>query len=192
MHNAQELLTFWIDEVGPKGWYVGGDALDQTITDRYLALWQEAQKESHLGWTCTPDGMLALLILLDQFPRNMFRHDPRAFASDRLALQIAKKALDMGWDLRHPEPQRQFFYMPLMHSECLGDQERCIRLMLTRMPDTGANNLLHARAHREVIRRFGRFPYRNDDLGRATRPDEAVFLDGGGYRGVVEELSLVA
>lgn len=192
MHSAQGLLNFWIEEVGPKGWYIGGKDLDQTITERYYDLWREAQKDGHLGWTSTPTGMLALLILLDQFPRNMFRNDPRAFSTDRLALQIAQKAIDLGWDKRHSEPQRQFFYLPLMHSECLGDQERCIRLMLARMPQSGADNLLHARAHREVIRRFGRFPHRNDDLGRPTTPDEAAFLDAGGYRSIVEDLSVAA
>ena len=193
MHEPQELLNFWLNDVGPEGWYIGGEALDREITKRYHDLWVEAQADdTHLGWCATPTGKLALIILLDQFPRNMFRNDPRAFSSDKLAVQIAKKALDLNWDLRHPEPQRQFFYMPLMHSECLGDQERCIRLMLARMPETGASNLLHARAHREVIRRFGRFPHRNLDLGRVSRNEELSFLDAGGYGSVVRNLEVAA
>lgn len=192
MENEQDLLDFWLDEVGPKGWYVASSALDQTITERFGALWAEAQKDTHLGWTCTPKSMLALLILLDQFPRNMFRNDPRAFSTDKLARQIAKKALDLGWDLRHPEPQRQFFYMPLMHSECLGDQERCVRLMQARMPVAGADNLLHARAHREVVRLFGRFPHRNAELGRHTTKEEAAFLNSGGYGALVRDMRVPA
>jgi uncharacterized protein (DUF924 family) len=90
--------------------------------------------------------------------------------------------------MRVAEPERQFFYLPLMHSEVLADQEHGLRLILTRLPRTGAQNLLHARAHREVIRRFGRFPYRNEVLGRRTTSEEQSFLDGGGYGGVVREL----
>jgi uncharacterized protein (DUF924 family) len=90
--------------------------------------------------------------------------------------------------MRIDEPARQFFYLPLMHSECLSDQERCVRLMMTRMPETGAENLVHARAHREVIRRFGRFPYRNDALDRPTQGAEARFLEEGGYGAMVREM----
>ena len=97
------------------------------------------------------------------------------------ALAAAKIAIKRGWDLKVDEPARQFFYLPLMHSENLCDQERCVRLMCERMPVHGPDNLLHARAHREVIRQFGRFPYRNDALGRKTTPAEQVFLDDGGY-----------
>nr|NIS42147.1 DUF924 domain-containing protein [Desulfuromonadales bacterium] len=94
-------------------------------------------------------------------------------------LAAAKVAIDRGWDMRIDPPARQFFYLPLMHSECLSDQERCVRLMKERMPES-QENLLHAKAHREVIRQFGRFPYRNAVLNRATRPDEIAYLEGGG------------
>ncbi|WP_172329367.1 DUF924 family protein [Mangrovicoccus sp. HB161399] len=192
MTGYEDVLDFWIDEVGPKGWYMGGAELDATILARFGTTWEAAQAEGHLGWSATPHGTLALLILLDQFPRNMFRGDGRAFATDTLARSLAKKAIELGWDMRIPEPERQFFYLPLMHSECLMDQERCIRLMMERMPESGADNLLHARAHREVIRRFGRFPYRNDDLGRPTTGEEARFLEEGGYRTVVQGMRVAA
>ncbi len=192
MHDAEELLSFWLTEVGEKGWYTGGAALNRTITERYQAVWEAAQAEGHLGWCMTPRSMLALLILLDQFPRNMFRGTAQAYATDPLARRIATRALDLGWDRRLPEPERQFFYTPLLHSECLGDQERCVRLIKERMPDQGATHLLHARAHREVIRRYGRFPHRNAELGRPSTPDEQGFLDGAGYRGVVEGLTQAA
>jgi uncharacterized protein (DUF924 family) len=103
-------------------------------------------------------------------------------------LAAAKSAIDKGWDMRVDEPARQFFYMPLMHSENLCDQERCVRLMCDRMPDQGQGNLLHARAHRDVIRQFGRFPYRNDALQRATSLHEHVYLEGGGYSSTFRDL----
>ncbi|WP_138468706.1 DUF924 family protein [Poseidonocella sp. HB161398] len=192
MAGYEDVLEFWISEVGPKGWYMGGAKLDAEVTARFAGLWDAARTEPPQGWSATPRGMLALLILFDQFPRNMFRGDGRAFVTDEAARKIAKKAIEAGWDMRIPEPERQFFYLPLMHSECLMDQERCIRLIKERMPETGADNLLHARAHREVIRRFGRFPHRNEDLARPTTGEEARFLEEGGYRGIVEELRVAA
>mgnify|MGYP001377400985 CR=1 FL=1 len=191
-HDHRAVLEFWVGEVGPKGWYAGGESLDRMCRERFAAVWDAAQGEGHLGWTATPSGMLALVILLDQFPRNMFRGFGRAYASDALARTVAKKAIDLGWDLRAGEPERQFFYLPLMHSECLIDQERCVRLMNERLPETGADNLLHARAHREVIRRFGRFPHRNEELGRASTAEETAFLAGGGYGAVVREMRVPA
>ncbi|MBE3640504.1 DUF924 family protein [Mangrovicoccus algicola] len=192
MTSYQDVLDFWIEEVGPAGWYRAEDAIDATIRNRFGAAWHMAQAGGLPEWSATPEGTLALLILLDQFPRNMFRGEGRAFSSDAQARAVAKKAVEKGWDLRIPEPQRQFFYLPLMHSECLIDQERCIRLMMERMPETGADNLLHARAHREVIRRFGRFPHRNPDLDRNTTAEEARFLEEGGYGQVVQTLRQAA
>ena len=143
-------------------------------------------------WLTYPSGTLAYIILTDQFPRNMHRNSGEAFATDGIARAAAKMAIDRNWDLRIDEPARQFFYLPLMHSECLADQERCVRLMMTRMPETGASNLVHARAHREVIRRFGRFPYRNEALARQTHGAEAAFLAAGGYGAMVRELTQAA
>jgi uncharacterized protein (DUF924 family) len=122
----------------------------------------------------------------------MYRGTPKAFSTDEAARSAAKQAIERGWDLRIDEPARQFFYMPLMHSECLADQERCVRLMMSRMPEIGAMILPHARAHREVIRRFGRFPYRNDALSRATREGEAAYLSEGGYGATIREIEAAA
>jgi uncharacterized protein (DUF924 family) len=129
--------------------------------ERFLPLWEAARKGKLDRWQISPEGVMAFIIVTDQFPRNMFRDDKRAYCTDDIARRMAEQAIHRRWDLRLPEPERQFFYLPLMHSENRTDQDRCVRLILTRLPETGRENLLHARAHREVIRRFGRFPYRN-------------------------------
>lgn len=188
MSNPDDILAFWLDEVGPDGWYTGGDALDQTIRDRFEPVYNQACEGALSLWLTYPTGTLAYIILTDQFPRNMYRGTPKAFASDGIARAAAKAAIGKGWDLRIDEPARQFFYMPLVHTECLSDQDRAVRLIMTRMPETGASNLLHAKAHREVIRKFGRFPNRNEALSRETPQAEAVFLEEGGYGAMVEAL----
>lgn len=180
--------AFWLDEVGPEGWYEVDPALDERVRERFAGLWGQAMEGELSLWLTYPSGTLAYLILTDQMPRNMWRGTAKAFASDCAALMAAKAAIDRDWDLRIDEPARQFFYLPLMHSERLPDQDRCVRLICTRLPETGASNLLHAKAHREVIRRFGRFPYRNQALGRSDTPAEAAFLRSGGYGAVVREM----
>ncbi|SEP55611.1 DUF924 family protein [Thalassovita taeanensis] len=188
MVSVDEILAFWLDEVGPKGWYQEDPALDQMITDRFKSAWTSASEGSYGLWMTYPSGMLAYIILMDQFPRNMFRGSAEAFSSDQAALAAAKVAIDRKWDLAIDEPARQFFYMPLMHSENLCDQDRCVRLMHERMSADSAANLLHAQAHREVIREFGRFPYRNDALHRHGSALENEFLETGGYGKKVREL----
>ena len=121
-------------------------------------------------------------ILTDQFPRNMFRRDPRAFATDALALRLADAAIAAGHDMATPEPARQFFYLPFEHSESLADQDRAIALFAERMP---GENLRHARLHRDAIAAFGRFPWRNAALGRTSTPAEQALLDAGGYGALV-------
>ena len=186
MLNPDEVTDFWLNEVGLDGWYLADDTLDNTIRNRFQSAWEHARDGGLKEWRLRPETVLSYLILLDQFPRNMFRDSGKAFATDKLARCAAKKAIDCKWDMRIPEPERQFFYLPLMHSECLADQERCVRLMKTRMPEAGASNLLHAKAHREVIRRFGRFPYRNGVLDRRDTAPEVAFLDQGGYGAAVQ------
>lgn len=188
MPDTEEILKFWLEEVGPERWYAVDETLDEEIRSRFLPAWETARLHRSKRHTCTADTVLAYIILTDQFPRNMFRGDARSFATDELSRKAAQRAIYMRWDLRVPEPQRQFFYLPLMHSEILADQERCVRLFLTRMPETGAENLLHARAHRGIIRRFGRFPYRNEALGRSSRPEEETFMQEGGYMTAVKAL----
>lgn len=184
-NRAGEVLTFW-EEAGPEAWYRQDDSFDRTIRDRFGKLWDSAATGACDNWARGPRGALALIVLLDQFPRNMFRMSPLAFGTDAHALRIASLALSRGWDLKVNGPLRQFFYMPFMHSEHLTDQDRSVRLMKARME--GTDNLLHARAHREVIRRYGRFPYRNAALGRASTPAEEAFLSGGGYGAILREL----
>jgi uncharacterized protein (DUF924 family) len=188
-NRAGEVLTFW-EEAGPEKWYAQDDLFDRTIRDRFGALWEGACDGACDHWAMGPKGALALIVLLDQFPRNMFRDSPRAFASDARALRFASSAVFHGWDLRVAGPMRQFLYLPFMHSERLTDQDRAVRLFKARMAE--GDNLLHARAHREVIRRYGRFPYRNAALGRVTTPAEAAFLAAGGYGAMVRELDAVA
>jgi len=188
MSDPVTVLDYWLGELGPDGWYAGGDDLDAEIRSRFGDLWQAAAEGGLDHWIDGPGGVLAFIVLTDQFPRNMWRGTARAFATDAMALAAARRAIAEGWDMAAPEPERQFFYLPLMHSEALADQEDCIGLMVERMPETGASNTLHARAHAEVIRRFGRFPYRNAALGREATADEAEFMARGGYAAVVDAL----
>ena len=185
MANPEEILAYWLDEIGPDGWYGGGEALDAEIKQKFEDDYRRACDGALSLWLTYPSGTLAYIILTDQFPRNMFRGTAESFASDGISMAAAKMAIAKGWDQRIDEPARQFFYMPLMHSECLVDQDRAVRLIMTRMPETGEGNLLHAKAHREVIRRFGRFPYRNEALGRETKDAEGEFLEEGGYGAAV-------
>ncbi len=182
------ILDHWLDEVGPAGWYEADEARDAAIRERFGAMWDHAVEGALSLWLTHPTGALAYIVLTDQMPRNMWRGHARAFASDHMALAAAKAAVDRDWDRAVEEPARQFFYLPLMHSERLPDQERCMRLMLTRLRETGASNLRHAKAHREVIRRFGRFPTRNAALGRVDTAAEAAFLEAGGYGAVLREI----
>ncbi len=187
MSTPEEVLAFWLDEVGPPGWYKSSDALDDDIRDRFAETWSRAASGGLSLWLTYPTGVIAYLVVTDQFPRNMWRGTAQSFALDGAALGAAKAAVARRWDLRIDPPARQFFYLPLMHAENLSDQDRCVRLFHTRMPEA-SDNLLHARAHREVIRRFGRFPHRNQALGRATTPEEAEFLAEGGYGRAVATL----
>lgn len=181
MTSPEEVLAFWLDECGPADWYRSDPDFDQQIRDRFLQSWEQAAAGALGLWLTYPSGTLAYIILTDQFSRNMFRGQGQAFATDHIARAAAKMAIDRNWDLKIDEPARQFFYLPLMHAENLSDQDRAVRLIHTRMPKHGAGNQEHACAHRAVIREFGRFPYRNEALGRKTTAAEQGFLDAGGY-----------
>ncbi|WP_368183739.1 DUF924 family protein [Aestuariibius sp. HNIBRBA575] len=188
MVNPEEILEFWLNEVGPSRWYGGGEELDTEIRNRFEDVLNEAKGGACGLWLTYPIGTLAFIILTDQLPRNMYRDNGQAFDTDRSARAASKIAITRDWDLKIPEPARQFFYMPLLHSENLIDQDRAVRLFCTRMPDTGEANLLHAKVHREIIRRFGRFPYRNAALGRDNTQPEQEFLENGSYGSVLEEI----
>lgn len=185
--TPEQVLDYWIDEVGPDGWYSGSDALDADIRKRFMTDWIAAAEGGRRGWMNDARGSLALVILCDQFPRNMFRGQAQAFATDALARKVACHAVARDFDLAIEGHERHFFYMPFMHAESLPLQERCIRLFTTRMNEAEAN-LVHARVHREIIRRYGRFPYRNDALDRTSTPGEAAFLSGNGYQSILAEL----
>lgn len=185
MRTPDEVLSFWLDEVGPAGWYDVDPALDIAILETFGSTWSNAREGACGLWLSTPTGTLAYVILTDQFSRNMFRGKAEAFASDSNARAAARIAIEREWDMQIREPARHFFYMPLMHSESLVDQDRAVHLIGTRLPETGANNHLHAKAHRDVIREFGRFPFRNAALGRANTPQEEEFLNNGGYGAAV-------
>lgn len=188
MSDPEEVLDFWLGEVGPEGWYAGGEALDADIRGRFEGLWRAAAEGGLDHWIDGAGPCLAFIVLTDQFPRNMFRDTSAAFATDGRARAAAAAAIAAGWDMAAPEPDRQFFYLPFEHSEEITDQDRAVTLFADRMPETGAATLLHARAHRDIIRRFGRFPTRNAALGRVSTPEEAVFLAEGGYGAVVRAL----
>ncbi|MEL7105344.1 MAG: DUF924 family protein [Pseudomonadota bacterium] len=188
MTTPDQVLAFWLDELTPEDWYTGGDALDGDIKDRFEAAWTRVMDGAYSLWLTYPSGTLAYILLTDQFSRNMFRDTAGAFASDHIARAAAKMAITRSWDMKIDEPARQFFYLPLMHSENLSDQDRCVRLIKARMsPDN--KNLLHARAHREVIRAHGRFPTRNAALGRCNTAAEETYLADGSYGAVVKALS---
>ena len=173
------VVAFW-REAGPDKWYRKDESFDRKLRDRFGALHAQAAAGMLDQWAGTPEGALALLILLDQFSRNMFRGSPAAFAHDAKARMIARKALDAGLDRDFDPPLRQFFHLPFMHSEEIADQERCVALCHGL---AAAGSLPYARDHERIIRRFGRFPHRNAALGRHTTPAEQAFLDGGGFSG---------
>ncbi|MHA3916434.1 DUF924 family protein [Halovulum sp. GXIMD14793] len=185
--KTEQIIDFWINEVGPAGWYMPPEGLDEQIHDRFQDDWTEAMQGDVKGWTCSPTAALALVILLDQFPRNMFRGTAKAYASDGKALALAKLSISRGHDLATPEPARQFFYMPLEHSESLPDQDQCVRMMSMNM--NSPELLKHAKAHREVIRKFGRFPYRNEHLDRASTEAELEYLKAGGYSFTLNQIA---
>ena len=185
--RAREVLRFWLEEAGPAAWYKSDPAFDTLIRERFGALWEEARVGDLDAWRTKPEPCLALLIVLDQFPRNMFRDSAKAFASDPKALDVAVAALLRRLDRKVEMPGRQFFYLPLMHSETAPDQDRAVRLFVINEP--GGGNLDHARAHRHVIRSFGRFPYRNEALGRRSTPGEIAFIEAGGYGEALREVT---
>jgi uncharacterized protein (DUF924 family) len=176
--SPSDVLAFW-REAGEDKWFAKDDAFDTAIRERFLATYEAAAAGGLAGWEATAEGALALTIVLDQFPRNMFRGTARCFAADATARAVANRALKRSYELDVPAKERGFFFLPFMHSETLADQERCVALYR----EAGDANLTYAIEHADIIRRFGRFPHRNAVLGRATTPDEQAFLDGGGFKG---------
>jgi uncharacterized protein (DUF924 family) len=174
-----DVLAFW-EQAGPDRWYKKDAEFDREIAARFGDLHRRAAAGELDAWAEFAEGSLALLVLLDQMSRNMFRGSPQTFAQDAKARAIATRALEADFDGQVDGPMRQFFYLPFMHSESIIDQERCVALCYS-LPDPG--NLPFAREHERIIRRFGRFPHRNAVLGRHTSPPEQAFLDAGGFAG---------
>lgn len=182
--KVEEILEFWFGApqspdygVERSFWFTKSQEFDRQVSDRFLQTYTQAAKGELDSWQDLPKSCLALLLLLDQFPRNMFRGTPKSFATDAKALAVAKSAVAKGFDQNLLPVQRWFIYLPFEHSENLADQQRCVDLFasLTGDPDS-AKTIDYALRHKAVIERFGRFPHRNKILGRETTPQEAEFL----------------
>jgi uncharacterized protein (DUF924 family) len=176
--NPENVVSFW-QEAGPSLWFAKDRRFDHRFRERFLALHEAAARGELANWQATPPGALALLILLDQYPRNAFRGTARMYATDALARSIAERAIERRYDREIPPALRVFVYLPYGHSESLADQNRSVQLAAP----LGEPSLSHARHHREIVRRFGRFPHRNDILGRRSTAEERAYLAAGGYAG---------
>jgi uncharacterized protein (DUF924 family) len=177
--GPQDVIAFW-RAAGPDKWFTKDDAFDAACRTLFLPAHHAAAAGELTAWEDSPEGALALLVLLDQMPRNMFRGSRRAYATDEQALAVADRAIACGYDQLFQPPERGFFYLPFMHSEHLADQERCVALYRAAGDDYG---LKYAEDHADIIRRFGRFPHRNALLSRVTTDEERAFLDAGGFAG---------
>jgi uncharacterized protein (DUF924 family) len=177
--TAAEIVSFW-REAGPEKWFDKDAAFDSTIRAKFLAMHEAAARGDCAALEDTAEGALALVLLFDQFSRNMFRGSARAFATDALARAVAERALQRGFDRDIDETMRPFFYLPFMHSESAADQDRSVAL---HDAFGDAERSRYAVDHRDVIIKFGRFPHRNRVMGRDTTAAEQEFLDGGGFAG---------
>jgi uncharacterized protein (DUF924 family) len=177
--SAADVVAFW-RQAGPSKWFARDDEFD-TRCRGLLGLHLAAASRRLDDWRNDPTGALALVLLLDQIPRNAFRGNAHAWATDPLAKSIATQAIDAGFDLVTDEPLRMFFYLPFEHSESVDDQHRSLALHRERLHTPDADHW--ARLHLDIIERFGRFPHRNAALGRASTPEEQTFLDDGGFAG---------
>lgn len=174
---AEQVLKFWFDELQPVDWYKKNQTLDDDIKERFLALYQQLAGRSPETLYGPVRQVLAAVIVLDQLPRNMFRADPKSFASDGTALALAERAIVQGIDRELGPAERTFLYMPYQHSEDQAVQARSIEIFT----DLGNDNTLDfARRHQAIIDRFGRFPHRNEVLGRVSTPEETEFLNQPG------------
>jgi uncharacterized protein (DUF924 family) len=176
--RARELLEFW-NQAGPALWFAKDEAFDQRFRERFLPDHEAAARGELMHWQSTAEGALALVLLLDQFPRNAFRGTPRMYDTDAMARKVASTAFAAGYDSVIPTDLKKFLVLPFAHSEDLADQERAVALARRIGPDDTA----HAEHHRDIVRRFGRFPHRNRILGRESTPEERQYLDNGGYQG---------
>jgi uncharacterized protein (DUF924 family) len=173
------VLRFWFEELTPAQWWKVDAALDRLITERFAELHARAARAELFEWRRAPEGRLAEVIVLDQFSRNMHRGRGQAFANDVLALALAQEAVAGGADLALPPPQRVFLYMPYMHSESRAIHDVAQHLFRERAPK---DNHDFEMRHKAIIDRFGRYPHRNEALGRTSTPEERAFLEQPGSR----------
>ena len=181
MSTPRDILQFWFSENARPLWFEKDAAFDADIRARFGPLVHQAQLGGFEEWRSSPDGTLALLLLLDQFARNIFRGEAKAYLGDARAREVAAEAIARGFDQRYPFPDRVFFYLPFEHCETLANQDRHIALMeacVREFGEVAAEFLEYAHRHRAIIQRFGRFPHRNAALGRETTEEEAEFLKG--------------
>jgi len=176
---ADAVLSFWFEETKPAQHFKRDDGFDDLVRARFGALHEQAAKGVHDGWMDNARSSLALIITLDQFSRNIYRDDARAFATDAKALTCAREAIAKDFDLKFPPNQQAFFLMPFMHAEDLTVQEESVALFRDRQP--GADNLSYAIEHRDIVKKFGRFPHRNKVLERQSTAEEIAFLNAGGF-----------
>lgn len=177
-----DIVGFWT-QAGSAKWFKKSDAFDDALRLRFEPVHHAAARGEYAKWADGAEGALALVLLFDQIPRNIFRGSAHAFATDPLARVIARGMIDAGQDGEIELELRIFCYMPFMHSEVLADQQRSIDLFQALVAAGGPSNVGYATQHRDIIRRFGRFPHRNAALGRLTTEDEQAFLDAGGFAG---------
>lgn len=175
--GPDEITRFWFEEIAPKQWWARDAAFDETVAARFGATHAAARQCELYTWREQPNGRLAEVLVLDQFSRNIYRHDPRSFACDPIALCLAQEAVRSGADQGLPRERRAFLYMPFMHSESAVIHEWAIKLFAALGMES---NLDSERRHKAIIDRFGRYPHRNRILGRTSTPEELDFLARGG------------
>jgi uncharacterized protein (DUF924 family) len=171
-----EVLKFWFEESVPAQWFQRNDVYDKEIKSRFLCTYDMVMKDMCRDWAREPEGILALCLVLDQFPRNMFRDTPKSFEADEKAVSIAKDAIYKGFDKILPPIKRRFIYLPFEHSEKLTDQEKSLELFAG-MKESDPMAYEYAQGHYNIIRKFGRFPHRNKILGRESTAEEKAFLE---------------
>ncbi len=177
--RAMEVLQFWFVELLPENWFGSSDEIDRQIENRFGALLAQASEGGCDDWADSPRGLLALVIVLDQFSRNIHRDSARAYAQDEAAQDLVLKAIDKGWDDKLGLDQRQFLYMPLMHAEDRELQRLCVQ-KFEALEKSAREITGFAERHRDIVERFGRFPYRNEVLGRSSTEEEREFIEEKG------------
>lgn len=181
MANPREILQFWLSERARPLWFAKDADFDAEIRDRFGELVHAAQLGGHADWRAAPEGAFALILVIDQFARNIHRGSAKAYLGDPLAREIADEAIRRGFDRHYPFPERVFLYLPFEHGESMADQDRYVALLegcVREFGEVAVEYLEYGHRHRNIIQRFGRFPHRNAVLGRETTEEEAEFLKG--------------